>query len=212
MGKTALFLFTAIILAPLLCAQPGAEYCPIDIGRNWTYSFFSKKENKQKPDVYVYIKKKGKYRGEEFTIYEVPSRGMRYFVKAAQDGVYMRAGQADIPVLSFINISMDFKPAPVILRYPIKNNESWRCEAVVGVRALGIINLEQKAWADFRVTGPAIIEANSRTYNAYRIEITISRSFNEDKPMKAECYMAEGVGLVKTSTLYSALELKPEKE
>jgi hypothetical protein len=86
------------------------KYCPLEIGRHWTYSFFSKKENIRKEDIDTYVKKSEEYGGMICQVYDIPEKHMRFYTTVNNTGVYLIAAKVNLPVLGFIDIDISFNP------------------------------------------------------------------------------------------------------
>jgi hypothetical protein len=209
MKKTA-FLTVVLLAASCLLAENSStmDFCPVDLNSLWTYSFFSKKENRQKDDIAARIVKTEKYGGLPCFVYEVPSRGMSYYGYRDETAVYLKAAKISLPVLGFITADIVFEPAAVVLKLPVKTGDSWRYEGTARVKALLFINIENKAWCDFKVLGAEKVDIGGKFITAYHLRCSASRSWNMEKPMTGDCWMADKLGLIRGETANSLLELK----
>ncbi|PKL91114.1 MAG: hypothetical protein CVV21_09995 [Candidatus Goldiibacteriota bacterium HGW-Goldbacteria-1] len=184
------------------------DYCPLEPGSKWTYGLFNKKENKQRADVQASVNKPEKYGKLEYSLYEVPSRGIRCFVRADDEGIWVKAAQMNLPVLSFIYVTLELENEANILAVPIQAGKKWRYEGNVKVKTLLIINIKAKVIVDMENKGLEEVSVNGNTVNAYHISARVNRNLVDNNPMTGSCWMANGIGLVKAETANSRLTIK----
>jgi len=189
-------------------AGGGENYCPIGLNLSWTYSFFSKKENRQKDDIPAVMQKTEKINGIECYVYNVPSKKMAYFITRDAAGVYIRSARVSLPVFSFINMDIDLDPPMCAGRFPLKDGDSWKYDGTAKVRMLVFINIEKKLSVKFIVSGREKVTANGVAFNAYHIHAVSSRRWQDDEPVTGDAWLAENTGVVRAETKNSLIELK----
>ena len=195
------FSFTAAQESP-------ADFCPLEPGLKWTYSLFNKKEAKKKGDVQAVVDKTEEYGGKLYSLYEVPSKGIKCFVRSDEQGVWVKAAQMNLPVLSFIYVTLELEKEANILVFPVREGEKWKYEGNVKVKALAIISIKAKITADIENKGIDEVAINGNTVPAYHISARVNRNLIDNNPMTGSCWMARDMGLVKAETKNSLLVLR----
>jgi len=208
--KKAVLIIAAVMLFGLVMAaeEIPKDYCPLEPGLKWTYGLFNKKENKQRTDVLACVNKLEKYGKIEYALYEVPSRGIRCFVRADDEGIWVKAAQMNLPVLSFIYVTLELEKEANILEAPIQAGKKWRYEGNVKVKALAVITIKAKVIVEMENKGLEEVVVNGNTVNAYHISARVNRNLVDNNPMTGSCWMAQGIGLVKAETANSRLLIK----
>lgn len=208
--KKIIFILTAIFVPLCLMSADGGRenYCPLGINQNWVYSLFSKKDNVQKDDIHTFIKTIEKFDGTDCYFYEAPSKSIYVYFITGVTGIYAKAVRTNLPVLGFINVDIVFDPPGLLLKSEIKDGDKWRYEGKAVLKTLAIINIETKVSADIKMIGMENITVHGRKFKAYHAEATASRNWNDETPMKFDCWLVKNVGLVKGETKNSLLEIK----
>jgi hypothetical protein len=191
------------------CAQTGDEkYCPLDAGQTWNYSFFSKKENLQKDDIQAYVDKSRMYHGILCRVYQSPSKSTTFYISIDKSGVYVRGATVKLPIVGFINVDIVFRPAGQVMKFPVKEGDTWHYQGIAAATTMAFINVETKISGDFTVMGLEEVDVNGKTMTAYHLTGIASRAWSVEKPIKGDCWMAENIGLVKGETVNSRIEMK----
>jgi hypothetical protein len=184
------------------------DYCPLEPGTVWNYGLYNKKENKYRPDVAAAVNSTEKYGKIEYSLYEVPSRGIRCFVRADDKGIWVKAAQMNLPVLSFIYVTLELEDEANIMEVPVQAGKKWRYEGNVRAKALVIISIKAKVTVDMENMGQEEVLVNGNTVSAYHIRARVNRNLVDNNPMTGSCWMSKGIGLVKAETANSRLLIK----
>lgn len=180
---------------------------PMGLKYHWTYSLYSKKENKQKDDVHTYISKTEKHGNVLYYVYEVPSRGMRYHIKKQDDGVYVKAAKVNLPILGFIGVDIVFNPSVCVVKFPFSKGGAWKYDGTVHVQLL-FIGIDKKIQAEFTQMGYEAVDVNGKTMTAYHMHGLVSRGWEVEKPLYGDYWLVPNTGVVKAETKNSRMELK----
>jgi hypothetical protein len=183
-------------------------YCPVALKQHWVYSFYSKKEKKQKDDIHTYVNKMEIYDGAAYYDYETPVRSMHYLVAKTDSGVFLKAAKLNLPVLGFIGVDVVFDPPAVVLKFPFKKGDTWSYDGTVHVRLLAFIDIDRKVSAEFTQMGQEEIVVSGRKIRAYHLRGHVSRKWDVDKPVSGDYWLGENTGIVKGETKNSRMELK----
>ena len=193
-------------------AESGDErFCPLYAGQEWTYSFFSKRENVQKDDLHTYIKKNRMFRGTLCQVYESPSKALYLYLYSDTAGVYVKGATVSMPLLGFINIDIEFKPPAQGLKFPLRQGDKWHYEGIASATTCAFIQIDTKVSGDIGITGIEKVEAYGVTYTAWHISGSASRTWGAEKPIKGECWLVDGKGIIRGETANTRIELKEYK-
>ena len=207
MKKIILFVFV-LSCGAVAAAAAGFEYCPVSDGLCWKYGYFSKKENKKKKDITCRISGTEKYRGKRCYLYEVPCKGMTYFISAEENGVYIRGAKVSLPVFNFVQLDIALDPPVCGIRHPLIKGSKWKYSGVAHVEFLAFFSVDVKLGAEFTATGPEAVNIKGKKINAQKIHITVSRSWAEEKPLYADGWFGKGDGVIMAKTKNSLIKIK----
>jgi len=210
MPKAMLFfpVFLLVSGAVLAAGTDWQPYCPVEKGREWDYTFFSKKENKQKGGIRAFIKKTEKYDNGEYFVYEVPSEQMYYYFSKDSTGIYVKGARICLPVLEFLNLDISFDPAICVLRFPFVKDESWTYDGIAHVRVLAFIDVRTKFIVLFKMHWREYLDINGEKTPVFHLSALSNRRWDKETPISGEVWLAKYTGVVKTETNNSLLELK----
>jgi hypothetical protein len=210
MPKQVFFLtvFVLALSAALTADTDWQPYCPIEKGLNWKYVFFSKKENKQKDDIRAFINKTEKYEGEEYFVYEIPSKQMYYYFSKDSTGIYVKAARICLPVLEFINLNISFYPSVCVLKFPFVKDESWTYDGIAHVGVFAFIDARVKFNALFTMHWREYLDINGEKTPAFRLSALSNRRWEKETPISGDIWLAKNCGVVKAETKSSLLEMK----
>ncbi|MBN2755103.1 MAG: hypothetical protein JXR81_09640 [Candidatus Goldbacteria bacterium] len=208
MKKIMVVISVVMFFGAVMAAESSPkDYCPLEPGLKWTYGLYNKKDKIQRPDVQALIDKAEKYGKQEYALYEVPSRGIKCFVRADDEGIWVKAAQMNLPVLSFIYVTLELEKEANILVFPVQQGQKWNYEGNVRVKALAIISIKAKVMVEMENKGIEEVLAGGNTVSAYHISARVNRNLVDNNPMTGSCWMARGLGLVKAETKNSMLAL-----
>jgi hypothetical protein len=182
------------------------EYRALKVTHKWSYSYFSKKEQKQKDDIITCINRKLKYEKTEYYDFEVPAKSMQFLVRPESGGIYLKAAKMNI--LSFIGVDIVFDPPVCFIKFPFVKGETWVYEGSAHVRLLAVLDLEEKLRAEFLQSGPEVIDINGKSAMAYHLSGTVNRRWDTKKPVSGHYWIAMDTGFVKGETENSLVWLK----
>ena len=186
----------------------GANYSPLAKGQRWVYSLFKKKENKQKDDVQAFIIKTEKIDNVECLAYEIPSKGMAYFITKDPSGEFVRFARVSLPVLGFINLDITLDPPICALKLPLTAGDAWIYTGIARVKLLAFITVEKKLSIEFKLSGPESVETHGKIFTAYHLHAQVNRRWDEEKPINGDAWLAENTGVIRAETINSLMELK----
>lgn len=207
-----LLLFCFISIYIFSVSDDSDIYCPAGPGYNWVYSLYSKKEKIQKSDAHTDIKKTETSGGVQYYDYQTDVRNACFIARKDDAGVYFKAVKLDFPVFGFINVDIIFDPVVCFVKFPLKQGNIWTYDGTVSVSTLAFINIKQKIKVDFVQLGMETVDVSGRTVAAYRLHALSSRSWDMEKPVYIDYWMAENAGFVKGETINSRMELVSVKK